>query len=134
MQEEGAAQAAPFLFERQATMKQKHGLLIAIALAALAGASHGAENCEDLRARIESSIAAAGATRFAVTVVDPTAAAHGQVVGSCELGSKKVMYERDVGPGAGPASVPSAPRRPASEPMLTECKDGTVSVGGDCKK
>ncbi|QNK65408.1 DUF1161 domain-containing protein [Variovorax sp. PAMC26660] len=105
----------------------KHGLLIAVALAALAGAAHSAENCEDLRARIESSIAAAGVTRFTVTVVDANASANGQTVGSCELGSKKVMYERDVGPG------PSA-ARPTVAPMLTECKDGTVSVGGDCRK
>lgn len=107
--------------------------LVSIA-AAFAGASHGAENCEELRARIESSIAAAGATRFAVTVVDANASANGQVVGSCDLGSKKVMYERDVGPGPVPGAAPSAPRRPAGEPILTECKDGTVSVGGDCKK
>jgi isocitrate dehydrogenase len=44
------------------------------------------------------------------------------------------VRKRDVGARRRPDSVPSAPRRPASEPMLTECKDGTVSVGGDCKK
>jgi hypothetical protein len=113
----------------------KHGLLIATALTALAGAAHGAENCEDLRARIESSIAAAGATRFAVTVVDANASANGQVVGSCELGTRKVMYERDVGPARDAAgTAPAAPRRPAREPILTECKDGSVTIGGDCKK
>ncbi|MGJ7528051.1 DUF1161 domain-containing protein [Variovorax sp. GB1P17] len=105
--------------------------LVSIALAALAGAAHSAENCEDLRTRIESSIAAAGVTRFTVTIVDANASANGQTVGSCELGSKKVMYERDVGPGS--TAAPSA-ARPTAAPMLTECRDGTVSVGGDCKK
>jgi hypothetical protein len=55
------------------------------------------------------------------------------VVGSCELGSKKIVYQREVGsapPGAGPAPA----RSPEDADILTECKDGTVSVGGDCKK
>jgi len=113
----------------------KYRLLISLALA-FAGAAHGAEDCESLRARIESKIAAAGVARFAVTVVDANATAAGQVVGSCELGSKKVVYERDVGPvreGVAPAPASGAPSG-GSEPILTECRDGTVSVGGDCRK
>jgi len=100
---------------------------------ALASAAHGAENCEALRAQIESKIAASGVTRFSVTTVDANAQAGGQVVGSCDLGSKKIVYQREDAPaaGAGPAH-PSA--GPAGEEILTECKDGTVSVGGDCKK
>jgi len=111
----------------------KHRLLICLMLA-FAGAAHGAEDCEALRTRIESKIAAAGVSRFAVTVVDAGATASGQVVGSCELGTKKVIYERDVGPAreAVPSSSPAGASR--GEPMLTECKDGTVSVGGDCRK
>jgi Protein of unknown function (DUF1161) len=117
----------------------KYRLLISLTLA-FAGAAHGAEDCEALRTRIESKIAAAGVSRFAVTVVDASATAAGQVVGSCELGSKKVVYERDVGPvregvpsAAAPSPASGAPSS-GSEPILTECKDGTVSVGGDCKK
>jgi hypothetical protein len=100
---------------------------------ALAGAAHSAENCETLRAQIESKISAAGVTRFAVLTVDANAPAAGQVVGSCELGSKKIVYQREGGsapPGAGPAPA----RSPEDADILTECKDGTVSVGGDCKK
>lgn len=103
------------------------------AVLAVAGAAHGAQSCDDLRTQIESKIAAAGVARFTVSVVDANAPASGQVVGSCELGSKKVVYEKGVGeprPDAGGALAPA----PAREPMLTECKDGTVSVGGDCRK
>ena len=100
---------------------------------ALASAAHGAENCEALRAQIESKIAASGVTRFSVTTVDANAQAGGQVVGSCDLGSKKIVYQREDAPAAGAAPArPSA--GPAGEEILTECKDGTVSVGGDCKK
>jgi len=99
--------------------------LIPMALA-LAGTAHGAENCEALRTQIEAKIAAAGVTRFTVVTVDANAEAAGQVVGSCDLGSKKIVYQREGAPAAGAA--------PAGEEILTECKDGTVSVGGDCRK
>ena len=100
---------------------------------ALAGAAHSAENCEALRAQIESKISAAGVTRFAVLTVDANAPAAGQVVGSCELGSKKIVYQREV--GSAPSGAAPAPARPPEDAdILTECKDGTVSVGGDCKK
>jgi hypothetical protein len=99
---------------------------------ALAGAAHGAENCEALRAQIETKIGAAGVTRFAVLTVDANAPAAGQVVGSCELGTKKIVYQREA--GSAPAAIPPPARSPADDDILTECKDGTVSVGGDCKK
>ena len=100
---------------------------------ALAGAAHGAENCEALRAQIESKIAASGVTRFSVTTVDANAQAGGQVVGSCDLGSKKIVYQREAA-----SQTDGTPARPASAPanerILTECKDGTVTVGGSCRQ
>ena len=109
--------------------------LISLAWAAAACAAHGAESCEALRTQIEAKIGAAGVTRFAVLTVDANAPAAGQVVGSCELGTKKIVYQRDAGSAPAPAAAPSAaPRSPEDDEILTECKDGTVSVGGDCKK
>ena len=91
-----------------------------------AGTASGAESCETLRSQIEAKIAAAGVARFSVTTVDASAPAAGQMVGSCELGSRKIVYQREDG---------SAPQpRSNEEPMLTECRDGTASVGGDCRK
>lgn len=67
-------------------------------------------------------------------VVDADAKAEGRTVGSCDRGSKKIVYRAGTASGA-----PAAPAAPASsaakrkpEPILTECKDGSVSVGGDC--
>lgn len=112
-----------------------------LALAGAAGTALAAEDCEALRTRIESKIAASGVARFTVTVIDANASANGQVVGSCELGTKKVVYLKDAGAAPAPASIPaSAPTPPATaaaqgadEPMITECKDGTVTMG-DCRK
>lgn len=112
--------------------------LIALATAC-AGAAHGADptapatggsSCETLRTQIEAKIAAAGVARFAVVTVDANAQAEGQVVGSCELGSRKIVYQRE----GGAAALRPATAAPDEEPILTECKDGTVSVGGDCRK
>lgn len=109
-----------------------------LALAGVAGSAYAAEDCEALRTRIEQKIAASGVARFTVTVVDANASADGQVVGSCELGTKKVVYLKDAGAALAPASAPAsaptpAPAQGTDEPMLTECKDGTVTMG-DCRK
>ena len=108
--------------------------LIYIALASAGTANAAAENCEALRTQIEAKIAAAGVTRFTVVTVDANAEASGQVVGSCELGSKKIVYQREGAPSTPDAAPNGAPPRAGDERILTECKDGTVSVGGDCKK
>ncbi|MDP9899614.1 DUF1161 domain-containing protein [Variovorax ginsengisoli] len=91
--------------------------------------------CDTLRAQIEAKIAAAGVSHFAVTVVDAQAAVEGQVVGSCELGTKKVVYQRQAVEGAAAASpAQPAPAQAGDAPMITECKDGSTSVGGNCGK
>ena len=95
----------------------------------VAGTASAASSCETLRTDIEARITSAGVTRFTVTTVDASAPTNGQVVGSCELGSKKIVYVREGGPAAASGDTP----RPRSTPMLTECKDGTQSVGGDCR-
>jgi len=106
-------------------------LLVSLASAGLAAGAAAAEDCEALRARIETRITAAGVAQFSVSIVEATAPAEGQVVGSCELGSKKIVYRRSGGNRVEPAS---APRAPGGERILTECKDGTVTVGGSCRQ
>lgn len=104
-------------------------LMIAMAMPALAFAN----NCEALRAQIEAKIAAAGVSQFSVTVVEASAASSGgQVVGSCAQGTKKIVYTRAAAQQVLPAA--SAPARKAKpRKVLTECKDGTVSVDGNCR-
>ena len=82
-----------------------------------------ADNCETIRASIDGKIKASGASGYALTVVDRDAKVTGKVVGSCDLGRKKIVY------------APGQVRSDRDEaPILTECKDGTVSMGGDCGK
>lgn len=109
-----------------------HSLWLLLAACALAGnaAAQDSSNCEAIRAQIESKIAASGVIGFSVTVVDANATSNGQVVGSCALGTRKIVYVRPSSAGTDNAAPPASPRGSA---VLTECKDGSAPVGGNCK-
>ena len=91
-------------------------------LCLLAGSAHAADNCEAIRSGIEARIRAGGIANPVVTVVDTGQSAPGQVVGSCAMGSKKIVYVQ----GDAPARSPS--------PILTECRDGSMPVDGRCPR
>ena len=100
---------------------------------ALCGSARAQDACETLRSEIEAKIRANGVVQFTVAVVDANTdtTANGQVVGACAQGARKIVYERQD--GIAPSAAP--PRRAQDgEPVLTECKDGTVTVGGDCRR
>lgn len=101
------------------------GLLLALACTA----SH-ADNCEAIRSSIESKFRAGGVQSFALVVVDADAGVSGRKVGTCANGTRKIVYS--AAPAA--ARPVSAGPRKADEGLLTECRDGTVSRGGDCAK
>jgi Protein of unknown function (DUF1161) len=123
-------QASPFMLKFSS---------FALSLALFCTASF-ADNCDDLRGQIESKIKAAGVTNFTVTVVDTAASAPGKVVGSCGKGAKKIVYLQTPATSGGAVSAAAqankaaAPAKKSGDAILTECKDGTVSVGGSCKK
>ena len=123
---------------RTSTMPMLELLLLSLAGASASAASQ-ADNCEPIRAQIDARIRAGGVTRFTLSTVDAKATAAGKVVGSCDLGTKKILYIAGDTSASASAPASSAPaRKPATvtrdEPIWTECKDGTVSRGGDCKK
>lgn len=108
------------------------------AVLSLAFVTAHAGNCEDIRTRIDAKIKTTGVEKYALTIVDTAASAPGKVVGSCDLGSRKIVYNKDSSanptPAAPPAPIRSKTPSPNSSTILTECKDGSVSVGGDCRK
>ena len=103
-------------------------LLALFAPLALACTASYADNCDTLRQQIEGKIKAAGVASFSVVVVDSAANVPGKIVGNCGKGARKIMYSQ------GGAATGAAPAKKTAEPILTECKYGTVSVGGSCKK
>ncbi|MGC3983597.1 MAG: DUF1161 domain-containing protein [Pseudorhodoferax sp.] len=91
-------------------------------LCLLAGSAHAADNCEAIRSGIEARIRAGGIANPVVTVVDAGQSAPGRVVGSCGMGSRKIVYVQGDAP----------PR--SSAPILTECRDGSTPVDGRCPR
>lgn len=102
---------------------------VPLAVLLLSPLSHAQpNNCGAIRAQIEAKIRNAGVAGFTLQVVDADAKLVGKVVGTCDLGTKKIVYLS--------SPVPSGAQTKASateERILTECKDGSVTYG-DCKK
>lgn len=141
----------------------RHTVLLLTAGLLSIAASEPVTTCDALRSQIEARIRAAGVTQFLVTAVDADAVVPGQVVGTCDRGRKKIVYLQITNRGAqgqeagmqaraavvpakpaasAPSGLPApsapparpAPAKSAGEPLLTECADGTVQRGGDCRK
>lgn len=103
-------------------------------LACTAAASHAqGASCEAIRAQIDAKVRASGVNDFTLAVLDADTPSSGRVVGSCDLGTKKIVYERSA-PAQAPSTPPQQQRaKPRSSPVITECRDGSVSTSGDCK-
>ena len=71
-------------------------LMLAVGALALAAATAPAfaKSCEELKGEIDAKIKANGVTQYTLTVVDKDATADGKVVGTCEGGTKKIVYKR----------------------------------------
>ncbi|WP_460421090.1 DUF1161 domain-containing protein [Pseudomonas sp. ZL2] len=70
-------------------------LVVAIGLMTLAGTALAAgKPCEELKAEIAAKIDAKGVSGYSLEIVDKGAAAGGKVVGSCEGGTKEIVYKR----------------------------------------
>jgi hypothetical protein len=106
-------------------------LRLAFIAATLLVASSGslAANCDTIRSQIEAKIRASGVANFTLSTVEADARTTGRVVGTCDFGTKKIVYVAS----SAPASSGAKPRS-ANESIITECKDGSVSIGGECKK
>ena len=73
------------------------GKLMVAALVAL-GMSGSAwaqvKPCEELKGEIDAKIRKNGVDKFTLEIVDANAQADGKVVGTCDGGSKKIVYKR----------------------------------------
>jgi hypothetical protein len=52
------------------------------------------KDCSELKAEIDAKITANGVAKFTTTIVDKDAVEDGQVVGTCDGGTKKIVYRR----------------------------------------
>lgn len=120
---------------RRLTKIRPEVVMVAAATLVFAG-SAPAVSCEELRSSVEAKILGKGVKNFSVTIVEADTATLGQVVGSCELGSKKLVYAQRSHQSTG--SVQAIQPRPSSSPakadVITECADGRVVTQGSCRR
>ncbi|EJM84043.1 MULTISPECIES: DUF1161 domain-containing protein [unclassified Pseudomonas] len=69
--------------------------MLAVGLLSLAGAAFAdGKPCEELKAEIAAKLDARGVSNYSLEIVDKGAAAGGKVVGTCEKGTKEIVYKR----------------------------------------
>jgi hypothetical protein len=70
-------------------------LMVALGLLSLAGSAFAAgKPCEELKREIAAKLDAKGVSGYSLEVVDKGAAADGTIVGTCEGGSKEIVYKK----------------------------------------
>lgn len=88
--------------------------------------------CTELQSEVEAKIRIGGVSQFSIAIADANTPTTGKVVGTCEMGTKKLIYTPTPSTN-NVAFAPPVPPKPKAEAILTECKDGSVSMGGDCQ-
>lgn len=69
--------------------------LLAVGLLSIAGTALAAgKPCEELKSEIAAKLDAKGVSGYTLEIVDKGSAAGGKVVGTCEGGSKVIIYKR----------------------------------------
>ena len=71
--------------------------------------AQGPKPCEVLKAEIAKKLEANGVKAYTLEIVAKDKNAEGKVVGSCEGGTKKIMYSKPPAPPKTPATPPKKP-------------------------
>jgi hypothetical protein len=70
-------------------------LIVAALVLGLSGSAWAqSKPCEELKGEIDAKIKKNGVDKFTLDIVDANAQAEGKVVGTCEGGTKKIVYKR----------------------------------------
>jgi len=76
-------------------------------IAAASAHAQGMKPCEELKTEIAAKLDAKGVKPYTLEIVAKDKDAEGKVVGTCEGGSKKIMYSRTSAAPATAAPEPS---------------------------
>jgi hypothetical protein len=66
--------------------------------ASLCAFAEGRKPCEDLKAEIAKKIEANGVKSYTLDIVEKDKEVEGKVVGTCDGGTKKIVYQRGEAP------------------------------------
>jgi hypothetical protein len=75
-------------------------MILMAALSLAASPIWAAKPCEELKSEIEAKLQAKGVQGFSLEVVATADVKDAKVVGSCEGGSKKIVYKREAAAAA----------------------------------
>jgi hypothetical protein len=65
--------------------------------------AQGSKSCEELKTEIAAKLDAKGVKGYTLEIVAKDKDAEGKVVGTCEGGTKKILYRKGEAPVAAPA-------------------------------
>jgi hypothetical protein len=71
--------------------------------------AQGAKACEDLKSEIAQKLDAKGVKSYSLEIVEKDKDAEGKVVGTCEGGTKKIVYRRSA------TSAEDATKQPSNQ-------------------
>jgi hypothetical protein len=71
--------------------------------------AQAAKPCEELKSEIASKLDAKGVKSYSLEIVTKDQDAEGKVVGTCEGGTKKIVYRRTAAAPQSPAKEPEKP-------------------------
>jgi len=63
------------------------------------------KSCDDLKSKIAKKLDAKGVVGYSLEIVDKGKEAEGKVIGSCDGGTKSVVYNRSATPAEKPADT-----------------------------
>ena len=93
-----APQYRPTEGDKGATMVKLTVAAVALGVGMTAGAVSPAwaqrKDCNELKGEIEAKIKKNGVEKFTLDILEKDAQADGKVVGSCDGGTKKIVYKR----------------------------------------
>ena len=72
-------------------------VIVAVMVLGLAGAASAQsmrKPCDELKAEIDAKIKKNGVEKFSLELVDADKSAEGKVVGTCDGGTKKIVYKK----------------------------------------
>jgi len=77
------------------------------AVLALVSASAWATSCDEVKSEIDAKLQAKGVKSYTLEVVAADAVKDRKVVGSCEAGTKKIVYSRDSAMAKSDSAAPT---------------------------
>ncbi len=95
---------------KSATMKSMMAVTLLFVGSAAVGAQAQGKSCEELKAEIAKKIEANGVKTYSLDIVAKDQDAEGKVVGACEGGAKKIVYNKTA------IAAPAAAKPDASKP------------------